>query len=99
MRGLNKRFEPDKLIEHFLMLTGKEKDKICARGRHSPGRAMLISMLYRFCRITQPEIGKLTGGIDYSAVSRARNRLRSMLEVDRELRRKFENIIVEMEKM
>ncbi len=68
-------------------------------GRHSPERAMLMEIVYRFCRITQPEIGKLTGGIDYSAVSQARNRLRSVLEVDRELRTKFENIIAELKKM
>jgi putative transposase len=98
-RSLNKRFEPDKLIAHFLMLTGKEKDEICSRGRHSPERAMLMELLYRFCRITQPEIGKLTGGIDYSAVSRSRSRLRFMLDEDPELRIKFDNIIAELAKM
>jgi hypothetical protein len=28
---------------------------------------MLMEFLYRFCRIAQPEIGRLGGGIDYSA--------------------------------
>jgi len=98
-RGLNKRFEPEKLIEHFLMLTGKGKNEICARGKHSPERAMLMEMLYRFCRITQPEIGKLTGGIDYSAVSQARKRLRCTLATDRELRTKFDKIIADLDKI
>jgi len=98
-RGLNKRFEPERWIEHFLMLTGKGKNEICARGKHSPERAMLMEMLYRFCRITQPEIGKLTGGIDYSAVSQARKRLRSTLEADRELRTKFDKIIADLDKI
>jgi len=30
---------------------------------------MLMELLYRFCKISQPEIGRLVGGIDYSAVS------------------------------
>ena len=30
---------------------------------------MLMEMLYSHCKITQPEIGLLTGGIDYSSVS------------------------------
>jgi len=36
---------------------------------------MLMELLYRFCRITQPEIGRLRGGIDYGAVSQARKRM------------------------
>ena len=29
---------------------------------------MLIELLYRFCQIIQPEVGRLVAGKDYSAV-------------------------------
>lgn len=31
-------------------------------------------LLYMYCKITQPEIGLLTDGIDYSSVSYSRQR-------------------------
>jgi hypothetical protein len=46
---------------------------------------MLMEFLYGFCRIAQPEIGEIVGGIDYSAVSQVRNRLQNKLRVDRML--------------
>jgi chromosomal replication initiation ATPase DnaA len=52
---------------------------------------MLMELLYRLCRITQPEIGKLVGGIDYSAVSLARKRFRQKLMVDSELKEQFQS--------
>jgi len=51
-----------------------------------------MELLYRFCRITQPEIGKLTGGIDYSAVSQARKRLQLKIQNEPEWGNKFNQI-------
>jgi chromosomal replication initiation ATPase DnaA len=53
-------------------------------------RAILMELLYRFCNITQPEIGRLAGGIDYSAVSVARKRLQVKMETDEPLRKRFD---------
>jgi hypothetical protein len=92
LRELRKLFKPQELIDLFARLTGKEKEEICIRGKNSNERAMLMEFLYRFCRITQPEIGKLMGGIDYSAVSRSRIRLQKKLERNYELRAQFDNI-------
>jgi len=92
LRELRKVFKPQELMNEFLSLTQKNKDDVCKRGRNSIERAMLMEFLYRFCRITQPEIGEIVGGIDYSAVSQARHRLRKKLKVDRKLRVKFDEI-------
>jgi hypothetical protein len=46
-------------------------------------------LLYRICRINQPEIGRLLGGIDYSAVSLARTRLQFKIKNEPELAKKF----------
>jgi len=56
-------------------------------------------LLYRFCNISQPEIGRLVGGIDYSAVSVARKRLRIKMETDKSLREKFENIVSNLSRL
>lgn len=92
LRNLAVAFEPEELIEAFIQLTGMGKDGICRRGKNSVDRAMLMEFLHRFCQISQPEIGRLVGGIDYSAVSQARKRLREKLEIQFELRKKYKTL-------
>lgn len=89
---LRKVCEPEELIEHFTLMIGKSREEFCRRGKKSIERAMLMELLYRLCPIKQPEIGRLVGGIDYSAVSQARKRLREKLEKDPKLKKRFEKI-------
>lgn len=49
-----------------------------------------MEMLYRHCKLTQPEIGRLTGGIDYSSVSYARKRLYQKMAKDLKFKQRFE---------
>lgn len=92
LRQLKKVFSPEELVEHFIRLTGETRQDILSRGRNTTARAMLMEFLYRFCIITQPQIGEIAGGIDYSAVSQARSRLQKRLSHDKDLRRRFEAI-------
>ena len=92
LRELEKECEPEELIDHFLHLIGKDREDICKRGKRSLERSMLLELLYRFCHITQPEIGILVGGIDYSAVSQARKRLRIRLESEVKLKKRFDEL-------
>ena len=48
--------------------------------------------MYRFSRVTQVQIGEMVGGVDYSAVSQARRRLRKRLGKDDKLRNQFETL-------
>lgn len=89
---LGESINPEELIDNFANLIGKGRDDICQRGKKSLERTMLMELLYRFCRITQPEIGRLLGGIDYSAVSKARKRLQIKLGQEPNLSRKFDKI-------
>jgi putative transposase len=89
-RELRKECSPEELIKYFSTLT--KAPYLIQRGKQSTERAMLMELLYRLCRITQPEIGKLVGGIDYSAVSQARKRFQQKLTVDSELREKYYSI-------
>ena len=92
LRELRKEFKPEELIDRFAHLIRKGKEEICQRGKKSLERAMLMELLYRFSQITQPEIGRLVGGIDYSAVSQARKRLQIRLEREPNLKRRFDKL-------
>jgi REP element-mobilizing transposase RayT len=92
LRKLKKVFSPQELVDHFIKLTGENRQDVLTRGRNTIARAMLMEFLYRFCQITQSQIGEMMGGIDYSAVSQARSRLRKRLLQDKKLNLKFEAI-------
>ncbi|MBS3809126.1 MAG: hypothetical protein KGY38_03090, partial [Desulfobacterales bacterium] len=90
---------PEDLIKEVSQFLGKDEDEICRRGKNSADRAVLMELLYRFCDITQAEVGRLVGGIDYSAVSVARKRLRLKMESDADLRQRFEDIAGKMSRL
>lgn len=92
LKEVKKKYKPIELIDHFCRLADVEKEYLCSRGKNTTDRAMLMEMLYRHCKITQPEIGLLTGDIDYSSVSYARKRLRQKMEKDSALKKRFERI-------
>ena len=92
LRVLSRTFEPQELIQHFVGINGKTAENIRQGGKKSFERAMLMELLYRFCHLTQPEIGRLMGGIDYSTVSRARKRLQIQMEQNPKLKRHFDKI-------
>src|SRR5574341_74609 len=50
-------------------------------------RAVALELVYRHGGVGQAEIGRLFGGLDYTAVSRERKRLREKAEQDNKLRR------------
>ena len=74
-RELNKKIKPDDLIEKYAKLANIKREELTKKGRQSTERVMLMELLYRNCNVTQPEIGRMMGGIDYSAISQARKRL------------------------
>jgi len=92
LRELRRKIKPEELIDHLAHLTGKSRKEICQRGKRSLERSMLMELLYRFSQITQPEIGRLAGGIDYSAVSQARKRLQVRMEREPKLRKRFDEL-------
>lgn len=92
LKEVKKKFKPDELIDAFCRIADVNRDYICSRGKNSTDRAILMEMLYRHCKLTQPEIGRLAGGIDYSSVSYARKRLRQKMEKDSELKQRFDGI-------
>lgn len=89
---LGRGFAPEELIERYCAVTGESRDAVCRRRRRTDERLMLMELLHRRCVITQREIGKLMGGIDYSTVSRARKELDSRMRKDQRIARRFEEV-------
>lgn len=52
-------------------------------------RGIVAELLYRYCGITQQEIGQLLGGIEYTAVSMLRSRLKTRMNSDTRVRRRY----------
>ena len=65
-------------------LTGK-------RTGHRDERGMALELIYRYCGASQPRIGELVG-LDYTAVSRERKRLRDRIETDKRVKNRLHEV-------
>jgi chromosomal replication initiation ATPase DnaA len=88
--------QPEFVITKFAEITGTRKEELCRRGSRAAERAQLMELLYRHCDITQPEIGRLVGRVDYSAVSQARKRLQEKMAEDKHLKQKHDEIAAQL---
>lgn len=99
LKKFRKSLKPQLVIDGFVEITGKQTEELFQRGRCAVERALLMEALYRCCDITQPVIGRLVGGVDYSAVSQARKRLREKMANDENLKWKYDKIIEKLMEM
>ncbi len=92
LRDLKRNIKPHDLIDRYAQIVKMGLEELTQKGKQSTERAMLMELLYRLCNITQPAIGKLLGGIDYSAVSQARKRLQNKMHNEPEQRKRFTHL-------
>jgi hypothetical protein len=83
--------EPEKIVSGICDVFKIEREVLLKRGYKGVARSVLMEALYRYGGMNQREIGELMG-IDYSAVSVARRRLRGEQEKDRNLLAKIERL-------
>jgi putative transposase len=70
-----------------------ERDELIKkRTGYRDERGIAMNLMYRLSAISQAEIGRRLGGLDYTAVSRERKRLRDKIGVDQKLRRAMEKL-------
>ena len=72
LKEVKKKYQPEELIQTFCKILDIDREAVCTKGKNSVERAILMELLYRHCKITQPEIGIIVGGIGYGAVSYAK---------------------------
>ncbi len=59
---MRKSMDAQGLIDPFCAITDKNIEELFRRGDRNTERAHLMELLYRYCDITQSEIGKIIGG-------------------------------------
>lgn len=69
IKRLKKKYEPEELIDLYWHFFKIEDDFIILKGKNTDNRSIIMELLYRYCDLTQPQIGEIVGGIDYSSVS------------------------------
>jgi len=77
-------------VTRYFKIGGVELKK--KRTPYRDYRAVAMELMYRYSGISQAELGRRLGGLDYSAVSRERKRLRERMAVDRQLKGAVEKI-------
>ena len=75
--------QPDVLMSCVGEALGIDKRIFSIRLGNGVERGIVSELLYRYGGLTQVEIGELLGGIDYSAVSKLRYRLKKRMARDR----------------
>jgi len=83
--------EPERIIRVICEVLEVEREELLRRRSKGVARGILMEMLYRYGGMNQREIGELVG-IDYSAVSVMRKRLRALQEKDRNLSARIERM-------
>jgi REP element-mobilizing transposase RayT len=72
---------PEAVLSEVARYFGVEEKRLTGRRTGCRDeRAVAMELIYRYGRISQAEIGKVFGGLDYTAVSRERKRLRERME-------------------
>lgn len=79
----------DEVARHFKIESQELRRR---RTRYRDERAVGMEFLYRYSGLSQMEIGRQMGGLDYTAVSRERKRLREKMGSDIQLRRSLKQI-------
>ena len=86
-RRLAETGTPERALAAAAEALGCEVEELARRGKRTPERGLAMELLHRVCGLSQAEIGKLFGGLDYTSVSMNRKKFRSALEHDKKLRR------------
>ena len=81
--------EPEVVMRILAKEFGISVELMRRRGGAGIVRGMVAELLYRFSDLSQGEIGRLLGGIDYMAVYQLRRRLRERLVQDAALRQRY----------
>jgi hypothetical protein len=86
LRTITEVHAPERILSVISEVLGVGIERLTARGRHTLERGLAMETVYRYCGLTQPRVGKLFGGVDYSTVSLERKRFMNRLKRDGRLR-------------
>ncbi|GAH90636.1 unnamed protein product, partial [marine sediment metagenome] len=82
--------EPEVVMRCVIETLGIEREDLQRRYINSDLRGIVCDLLHKYSGLTQLEIGKLLGGIDYTGVSKLRVRLRRRMLRDKQVSASYE---------
>ncbi len=93
-RRIERAATPEKIIETVARVFGTEKEEVLQkRSRGCLARPAALYVVQRYSGLRNEEIGKIFGGLHYSAVTKAASRLQELMRTDKILREKVEDVI------
>lgn len=84
--------EPEVVLKALKKACGVSTESLSQRGAHGVLRGIIAELLYRYCEITQGQIGQILGGIDYVSVHQLRRRLQTRMTEDAQVRERYVEI-------
>jgi len=90
--------EPEVLLGFLSRECGISKESLQVRKTHGVIRGIVAELLYKYCEITQSQIGRLLGDIDYGAVHLLRRRLRDKMNTDTTVRKRYNELDTQVKK-
>ncbi|MBE0432662.1 transposase [candidate division WOR-3 bacterium] len=84
--------EPEAVLGILRLEFGIGKEALERRGSNGTVRGIVAELLYKYCDMTQAQIGQVLGGIDYVAVSLLRKRLRKKMDRDSTVRQQYTDL-------
>jgi REP element-mobilizing transposase RayT len=84
--------EPEVLLKILSRECGISKKSLQRRKTNGVLRGIVAELLYKYCEITQSQIGQLLGNIDYGAVYLLRHRLREKMKRDVTVTRRYHEL-------
>jgi putative transposase len=93
-RRIEEAATPTEIIETVCRVFGVDKEKLLQkRNRGCMARPAALYIIQRYSGLRNEEIGKIFGGIHYSAVTKAASRLQELIRTDKKLKKQVEDII------
>ncbi len=91
--------EPDVVLGILEREYRISEESIRQRGANGVLRGIVAELLYKYCEITQAQIGGFLGDIDYMSVSQLRRRLKERMSEDAEISRRYTEFEASIKKL
>jgi putative transposase len=96
---LSAELDPALILQGVSEVMAIDQAALTRRQRGGRARGIAAELLYRYSGLTQQQIGRLLGGIDYGAVYQLRRRMKERLTHDTALARTYRAIDRKLKKM
>ena len=91
--------EPEVVLGILQRDCGISEESLKVRNSNGVMRGIAAELLYKYCEITQAQIGHLLGDIDYMSVSQLRRRLKEKMNQDVGIRKRYAEVEAKLKRL